>query len=280
MLRPYVRRHMPYGVCTWIFGEEPLAETAARLAAQGYDGVELLGDLARYRPKAVRRTLGEHGLAVLALTPLDYDLAHPDTSVRAQAVDYYQRLLDFAVTVGCPIVSCHGAVGRVRAIATQAEEYDLLVHSLKLLARHAQNLGLTIALECLNRYESHLLNTAAQALQCLADVGSPAVGVLLDAYHMNIEEADPAAAIRAAGQHLALFHVADSNRQAVGRGHTDFAGLLRALREIGYDGSIIVECTAAGPDPFTPVKGPGWREEVARYTAESLHRLWQYAAKL
>jgi sugar phosphate isomerase/epimerase len=269
---------MQYGVCTWIFGEEPLAETAARLAAQGYDGVELLGDLEHYEAKAVRRTLAEHGLAVLSITPLDYDLAHPDTAVRAQAVDYYQRLLDFAVTAGCPIVSGHGAVGRVRAIATQAEEYDLLVHSLKLLARRAQTLGLTIVLECLNRYESHLLNTAAQALQCLTDVGSPAVGVLLDAYHMNIEEADPAGAIRAAGKHLALFHIADSNRQAVGRGHTDFAGLLRALREIGYDGSIIVECTAAGPDPFTPLKAPGWREEVARDTAESLRRLRQYAA--
>jgi D-psicose/D-tagatose/L-ribulose 3-epimerase len=271
---------MPYGVCTWIFGEEPLVETAVRLAAQGYDGVELLGDLEHYEAKAVRRTLAEHELTVLSITPLNYDLAHPDTAVRAQAVEYYQRLLDFAVAVDCPSVSCHGAVGRVRPIATQAEEYDLLVHSLKLLARRAQALGLTITLECLNRYESHLLNTTAQALQCLADVGSPAVGVLLDAYHMNIEEADPAGAIRAVGQRLALFHVADSNRQAVGRGHTNFAGLLRALREIGYDGSIIVECTAAGPDPFTPVKGPGWREEVARYTAESLHLLRQYAAKL
>ena len=59
----------------------------------------------------------------------------------------------------------------------------------------------------------------------------------------------------------------------MGRGHTDFAGLLRALRAISYDGSIIVECTAAGPDPFTPVKGPNWREEVACYTAESLRQL-------
>jgi sugar phosphate isomerase/epimerase len=266
-----------YGACTWIFGDEPLAETAARLAAQGYDGVELLGDLARYQPEDVRPTLAARGLAVLSITPLNYDLAHPDPEVRARALDYYQKLLEFAVAVGCPIASCHGVVGRVRAISTQEEEYALLVNSLQLLARRAQDLGVTIALECLNRYESHLLNTAAQALRCLADVGSPAVGVLMDAYHMNIEEADPAGAIRATGRHLALFHAADSNRQAVSRGHTDFAGLLRALREIDYDGSIIVECTAAGPDPFTPAKGPGWREEVARYTAESLRLLRLYA---
>ncbi|MBI4758471.1 MAG: sugar phosphate isomerase/epimerase [Chloroflexi bacterium] len=254
-----------------------MADTTARLAAQGYDGVELLGDLARYPPHRLHRALAAQGLAVLSITPSRQDLAHPDQEVRARALDYYQKLLEFAVAVGCPIVSCHGAVGRVRALSTQEEEYALLVNSLQLLARRAQDLGVTIALECLNRYESHLLNTAAQALRCLADVGSPAVGVLMDAYHMNIEEADPAGAILATGRHLALFHAADSNRQAVGRGHTDFAGLLRALREIGYDGSIIVECTAAGPDPFTPAKGPGWREEVARYTAESLRLLRLHA---
>ncbi len=269
---------MKYGACTWIFGDEPLEDTTARLAAQGYDGVELLGDLARYPPHRLRRALAAQGLAVLSITPSNQDLAHPDQEVRVRALDYYQKLLEFAVAVGCPIVPCHGAVGRVCALSTQEEEYALLVNSLQLLARRAQDLGVTIALECLNRYESHLLNTAAQALRCLADVGSPtAVGVLMDAYHMNIEEADPAGAILATGRHLALFHAADSNRQAVGRGHTDFAGLLRALREIGYDGSIIVECTAAGPDPFTPAKGPGWREEVARYTAESLHQLRLHA---
>jgi sugar phosphate isomerase/epimerase len=90
---------------------------------------------------------------------------------------------------------------------------------------------------------------------------------------MNIEEADLGSAIRTAGEHLVLFHAADSNRQAVGRGHTDFRGVMRALEDIGYDGSIVIECTASGPDPFTPVKGPGWRDEVVGYMAESISLL-------
>jgi len=105
-----------------------------------------------------------------------------------------------------------------------------------------------------------------------------AFGILLDAYHMNLEEADPPAAILDAGPQLTLFHAADSNRQAVGRGHTDFLALIRALRRVGYAGDVIVECTAAGPDPFTPVKGPGWRDQVRRYAVESLRLLKAYAS--
>jgi sugar phosphate isomerase/epimerase len=93
---------------------------------------------------------------------------------------------------------------------------------------------------------------------------------------MNIEEPDPVAAILDAGERLALFHAADSNRQAVGRGHTDFVALTRALRRIGYDGDVVIECTAPGPDPFTPVKGEGWRDQVRQYAVESLRLLRTY----
>jgi D-psicose/D-tagatose/L-ribulose 3-epimerase len=146
------------------------------------------------------------------------------------------------------------------------------------IAARAAELNLRLAMEALNRYESHLLNTASQAAAFVKQVGVANVGILLDAYHMNIEEADPAAAVLEAGDRLFLLHVADSNRQAVGRGHTDFLGLMRALRRIGYRGDVIVECTAAGPDPFTPVKGQGWRDEVQRYTTESLQLLQAYAS--
>ncbi|HIP99164.1 TPA: sugar phosphate isomerase/epimerase, partial [Candidatus Bipolaricaulota bacterium] len=127
--------------------------------------------------------------------------------------------------------------------------------------------------EALNRYESHLVNTAAQALAVVEEVGSPALGVLLDTYHMNIEEADLPGAIHLVGGRLQLVHVADSNRRAPGRGHIPFRELLAALEGIGYRGPLIVECTAPGPDPFTPVKGPGWEEAVWEEVRRSLEVL-------
>lgn len=267
---------MRYGVCNWIFGDEDLASTAAFLAEAGFDGVELKGDLQLYQPSEVKRILSDHGLAVLSLTPENLDLAHPDPKMRDEAIDYYLRLLDFAAVVGNPVVSCHGAVGRIRALSTFEEEYAHFLVGVKRIAAQAADLNLHLAMEVLNRYESHLLTTAAQALTFVADVEAANVGVLLDAYHMNIEEADPAAAILDAGERLFLFHAADSNRQAVGRGHLDFLTMTRALRRVGYTGDVIFECTAAGPDPFTPVKGDGWLAEVRRYTKESLQLVKTY----
>ena len=268
---------MKYGVCNWIFGAEELASTAIFLAEAGFDGVELEGGLQRYQADEVNDILGDHGLAVLSLTPEDVDLAHPEARVRKEAVDYYLRLLDFAAAVGAPVVSCHGAVGRVRALAGHEEEYQHFVTGVRHIATRAGELSLRLAMEVLNRYESHLVNTAAQAVEFVEEVGAPDVGILLDTYHMNIEEADPAGAILDAGERLFLFHAADSNRQAVGRGHTDFLALTRSLGRAGYTGDVILECTATGPDPFTPVKGEGWLAEVRQFTKESLRLLKDYA---
>ncbi len=262
------------GACTWPFGDMTLVEIARRLRALGFDGVELMGDLERYKPKEAALILQDQGLAVFSLTPADADLAHPDPSVRSQAIDYFLRLLDFAAGLDHPLVCCHGLVGRIRPVADRslAEERAVFVDAVRQIAERAQLMGLRLVMEVLNRYEAHLLNTAAEAVQFVEDVaalGPDNVGILMDAYHMNIEEGDPAQALRAAGGHLWLYHVADSNRQAVGRGHTDFAAQMAALSDIGYSGPIILECTPPGPDPFTSIKGPDSLEWLETYLRES-----------
>jgi len=263
------------GVCTWLFGDLALPEIARRIQALGFDGVELMGDLKNYEPAETARILGDHGLEVLSLTPDNVDLAHPDAGIRSAAIDYYLRLLDFAAALDHPLVSCHGLVGRVRAIASQEEERGLFVSAVRQIADRGQALGLRLVMEVLNRYEAHLLTTAAETLEFVADVGAANLGILLDAYHMNIEEADPAEALRRAGKRLGLYHAADSNRQGIGRGHTDFRAQLSALAEIGYKGPIILECTAPGPDPFTAIKDAESRTWLETYLRES--REWLLA---
>jgi D-psicose/D-tagatose/L-ribulose 3-epimerase len=260
------------GVCTWLFGEMPLAEIARRVQGLGFDGVELMGDLEQYSAAEAARIMRDHGLAVFSLTPADVDLAHPDPGIRSTAVDYYLRLLDFASELDHPLVSCHGLVGRVRAITTQAEERAVFVEAVRKIGERANTLGLRLVMEVLNRYEAHLINTSAEAVQFVADVAVDSVGILLDAYHMNIEEASPADAIRQAGKRLGLYHVADSNRQGIGRGHTDFGAQLATLSDIGYQGPIILECTAPGPDPFAAIKDEGSLAWLETYLRES--RAW------
>jgi D-psicose/D-tagatose/L-ribulose 3-epimerase len=261
-----------YGACTWLFGDLPLSEIARRLKSLGFDGVELMGDLEQYNAAEADRILQDHGLDVFSLTPANVDLAHPDTAVRSSAMDYYLRLLDFAAELGRPLVACHGLVGRVRAITTQAEERAVFVEAVHKIGERAGTLGLRLVMEVLNRYEAHLVNTGAEAVQFVADVAVDSVGILLDAYHMNIEEADPPAALRLAGERLWLYHAADSNRQGIGRGHTDFGAQVAALADIGYAGPIILECTAPGPDPFAAIKDEHSLSWLEAYLQES--RTW------
>jgi len=250
------------GVCTWILGNPPLEAMANRLVQIGYGGVELFGDWRKYPVQPTRQILEKHRLSIFSFTPANVDLAHPCKIIRKKALTYYQRLLKYAAALGGGIVSCHGKVGRIRPISSQSSEERLFVEGVAILCEKAEKLGVKLALEVLNRYESHLVNTCAQALAIVKAIDSPALGILLDTYHMNIEEQNFIKAIHTAKGKLLLFHVADSNRLAPGRGHIPFAGLFTALKEINYNGPIIIECTAPGPDPFTPRKGPNWEEAV------------------
>ncbi len=263
-----------FGVCTWTFGDQPLAEIGRRLAALGFDGVELAGDLARYSPAEAGRLLQEHRLQIFSLTPANVDIAHPEPAIRREAIDYYLRLVDFAAELGAgasrPLISCHGYVGRVQPVTDMDEERELLVQSVQEIGRRAQQRNLKLVFEVLNRYESHLINTGQEALDLIEEIALDNVGVLLDAYHMNIEEPDPPETLRRAGGKLWLYHAADSNRQAVGRGHIDFRAQFEALQEIGYQGPIIFECTAPGPNPFTAIKDENSLTWLETYLKESI----------
>jgi sugar phosphate isomerase/epimerase len=263
----------PFGVCTWTFGDQPLAEIGRRLVALGFDGVELAGDLARYSPAEAGRILQEHRLQIFSLTPANVDIAHPEPAIRREAIDYYLRLVDFAAELGAdskrPLISCHGYVGRVQPVTDMDEERDLLVQSVQEIGRRAQQRNLKLVFEVLNRYESHLINTGQEALDLIEEIALDNVGVLLDTYHMNIEEPDPPDALRRAGGKLWLYHAADSNRQAVGRGHIDFRAQFETLQEIGYQGPIIFECTAPGPNPFTAIKDENSLTWLETYLQES-----------
>lgn len=266
---------MKFGACTWIFGDEPLLAKAQRMAAIGLDGVELFGDLS-LNPREARKILADHHLAVLSLTPENVDLCHPDSSINRPALDYYLRLVDFAAEVGAPLFACHGQVGRVRAVGLYAEEWNLMAAAVCEIASRAAQRNLRVVIELLNRYEAHLLNSVDEGLRFVREVGVANLGLLLDTYHMNIEEAHLPRAIENANSNLFLFHAADSNRQAVGRGHTDFSAIASALRAIGYRGDVIFECVAPGPDPFTPLKGPDSLAQTEQFLRESLMRMKEY----
>jgi sugar phosphate isomerase/epimerase len=226
---------------------EPLEVTLRRIKKYGYESIELSGEPAQYPTAATRAALKEHGIRCWGGVTLmlgERNLAARDEGQRARSVDYVKSVLTMVSELDGEILTLVPAtVGKVVPDATEAEEWGWVVDATRECFAHAQTVGVRLAIEPLNRFETYFFNRAAQAL-ALADAVGPDCGVCLDAYHLNMEESDIHDAIRLAGKRLFDFHVADNNRFAAGLGHLDWPRIVATLREIGYDGALTNEFVA------------------------------------
>jgi sugar phosphate isomerase/epimerase len=125
--------------------------------------------------------------------------------------------------------------------ATWEAQREGAIGSMREVARYAASQGVQAVIEPINRYETNFINTAAEGLAAIEAIGEPSVKLLLDTFHMNIEEADIPETVRRAGARIGYVHFADSNRRAPGAGHTRFAEILGALAEVGYGGYVGAE---------------------------------------
>jgi sugar phosphate isomerase/epimerase len=237
---------------------ESLEVTLARLERYGYDGLEISGEPSRFEPREVRRLLERHRLvcwgAVTLMTD-GRDLIHPDRYVRVGTLAYLKDCVtlvrDLGGTMLCVVPS---TVGKTTPLASPEEEWSWAVEGLKQVADWAGQAGLKVGIEPINRFETYFINRGDQALRLAQEVGGDHVGVVLDAFHIQIEEADPLGAIRAVGSKLIDFHVADNNRRPPGEGRIDWRGIVRTLREIGYQGHLTSEFVL--PMDRTPLADP------------------------
>lgn len=229
-------------------------EKLARAAAIGYHGVELMTTgPAALDHGAVRRQLERAGLEAAAIASgalfavEGLTLLHERPEVRREAGERARRLVDLAASLEAP-VTIGSFRGRIASMGGGAAGREALAEALAGLADYAAPRGVRVALEPLNRYEADALNTAAETLEFIRAAGRANLGLLLDTFHANIEEAVIAEAVRLAAPRLWHVHLGDSNREPPGRGHFDFAGFVRALRRAGYDGYLSAELLAR-PDP-------------------------------
>lgn len=245
--------HAALWMKTWQDDVRPYLRTAAEL---GFDAVEL--SLLDTDPDALRRirdTATELGLTLTCTTGLgpDADVTSSDTEVRLAGDRALERLIRTTAELGASLLSgvIYAAWGELRADRRE-ERWDLAASALARAAAIGREHGVVLGVEAINRYETDLVNTAARATALVEAVGEPNVGVLLDAYHMNIEEKDPAAAIRACGDRLVHMHVAGNDRGVPRPGLMDWDGLFSALRTIGYDGNVVLEMFVQADEEVSP----------------------------
>lgn len=221
-----------------------LGTNLAKIAGWGYDGVELaIRDPGLVSADELIGMASAQGLAIPAIGTgqawgeegLSY--TDPDLAVRAAAIERTIAHVPLAAQAGAVII-----IGLLRGIVKpgvgQAQAMDWVVDALRQACAAAQVQGVRIALEPICRYETTLINTMAEGLDLLDRVGAENLGLLLDTFHMNIEEPAIEDSIRACGERIFHFHVADSNRWYPGAGHLDFASILETLYATGYKGYV------------------------------------------
>jgi sugar phosphate isomerase/epimerase len=224
------------------------------LASLGFDGVELaVRDPALLDAGALEGLLNLFGVHVPAIgTGQAYveeglSLSSPDADLRRGAVARIRAQIRLGHRLKAMVI-----VGLIRGTVAAAEDRQAararLVESLKDCAEFAQQKGVRLAVEPINRYETSLLNTVEEALELVEEVGSSAVGLLYDTFHANIEEVSFEQSLAAAQPRLLHVHAADSNRRAPGLGHLDFPALVRLLGRLGYDAWVSGEILP-WPDP-------------------------------
>ena len=168
--------------------------------------------------------LRDHGLAPTCSLGLPLEITAPLHPHEAQA--FLLRALEVAHALGSKTLSgvTYATIGYTSGVPPTEPEYDAIARALRPVARRAGELGMTLGLEPCNRYETHLLNTAEQAVRLIERIGEPALMIHLDTYHMNIEEKGFAAGIRKAGPHLRYIHLSESDRGVPGTGTVDSDG--------------------------------------------------------
>jgi D-psicose/D-tagatose/L-ribulose 3-epimerase len=263
---------MKFGASTFIW-VSPFSNKTLDLIGKvkdfGFDLIEIcIEDPATIDTAAVGKRLAKEGIGATvcgAFGP-DRDLSSDDASICEKGVDYVKRCADIAHELGADIVvgPMYSAVGKTRMLSPEERkaQRSLAAANIRLAADHAAKRGVRLAIEPLNRFETDMINTVEQGMALIDEIGRSNVGLLVDTFHMNIEEKNIPAALRKAGKHIFEFHACSSDRGTPGEDHLPWPEIAKALGEAGYDGAVVIEA-------FTPEI-----KEIARAVS-----IWRQLAK-
>lgn len=236
---------MILSACTAAFGMADLKTIIDTAAKIGYDAVEITAALhtpVDTTPQRRREVKGYLRDADIACSGLHYifdgtlRLLSQDAEMMRKSVDYLNKVVDLAADFEAPtvIVGSGGITRNFEPGWDRPKSIACMQEVLHTVGDHAEEKGVVLAVEAINRYETQFLNTMQEASEFVLQIDHPNVRTMADTYHMNIEEKDPADSVRKYGYLLQNLHLADSNRMAPGDGHFDFESVVRALKDIGY----------------------------------------------
>jgi D-psicose/D-tagatose/L-ribulose 3-epimerase len=258
---------MKFGVNMFIWGVSFGPADFHRLdaiQAAGFDGIEIpILDPERFEARAVGAELDRRGLARTACSavPVGASLAAADAAERERGRRHFRDCFDRCAEAGIELLAgpFYTPVGTFTGGRRTVEEWHRVVGSWQELASAAAAAGVDVAIEPLNRFETYFLNTAADAMVLCDAIGHPAVGILFDTFHANIEEKSAALALRNTARHLKHVHTSENDRGTPGSGHVDWTAVLSTVREIGYDRWLTIESFGFATGPMAAAASI-WRD--------------------
>jgi D-psicose/D-tagatose/L-ribulose 3-epimerase len=204
-----------------------------------------LFDPVGFRAADIRAGMAANGLecTVCSIIPAGRSLISEDAGVRQRSRQHLRDAVEAAADVGARLIDgpLYSPVGYLPGRRRTRDEWQWAVESYQSVTETLDACDVTLAIEPLNRFETHFLNTAADAAALCDEVGHPRVGVAFDTFHANIEEKDLAGACRRLGPHLKHVQISENDRGTPGSGHIQWTNLLRALRDMGYDRWLTIE---------------------------------------
>ena len=263
------------GMTQWIVGNEPLEVSCARLRRCGYNGIEFAAEPYDLDPEECLALMKQYGLNCRSLCGIfgeDRDLTSGGEAGE-RAVQYIKDSVDFAKKVGAGImIVVPSPVGRtVKPEGISIEKLtEQAVKHVRRAADYAEEQGVKLAIEAINRYETYFVNTLSKGMEFVKAVNHPAVGIMADLFHMNIEEASIPDSLLMIREYLLHVHIADNTREAAGMGHTDFKEVLRVLNRIGYEGSLTMEFMYRLADPYSAVEVSTQTGRMDRYAKQAI----------
>jgi sugar phosphate isomerase/epimerase len=236
-----------------------LPKACGAATALGFDAVEVFPPSPdAVSPAILRKLLDDNGLELAAVgtgagwMKQKLHLCLPDAATRVKARAYIREIIDFAGPFGAPAI-IGSMQGRFGDEIDQPMAKMYLSEALEELGEHARQYNVPLIFEPINRYETNLINTIDAGLALVQPLSTKNVLLLADLFHMNIEEVDTAAALRAGGTRIGHVHFVDSNRRPAGMGHIDYRPIVDALKSIGYDRFASAEALPY-PDPESAAK--------------------------
>jgi len=243
--------NISFGVSTWLWTSPFSTETIAlfpKIKEMGYDAVEIPVEYPELIDgHKVKEALQQNELQPVACAAFgpNRDLTHDDPAVHQQCFDYIEACFELCNIWEVDFLAgpMYSAVGKARQVSPEQRkiEWNRAVTNLQKVCKMAEARGLSIALEPLNRFESDLINRAEDVMRLIQDINHPAAKVLLDAFHMNIEEPDMEQAVKQAGERLVHVQVSENHRGTPGTGQTRWDALKKGLEAVNYQGIISIE---------------------------------------